>query len=87
MLCGIGGKTIEEAQRRLTISEFNRWVEYRNKRGTLNLGRRIERAAALTVYHSTQRKKTSGEDWSLWDFMPHEEEPELSLDSAMAHWE
>ena len=42
VLCGIGGRTIAEAQTRLSYEEFCRWASYRALRGLLNPGLRIE---------------------------------------------
>lgn len=85
MLCGIGGRTIAEAQQRLSYPEFMAWAKYRNKRGTLHVGMRVERGAALlaTLYANSHSKKG---DFKLFDFMPHEEEPPMSLEQAMATW-
>ena len=48
-------------------------------------GMRIERAAALLASLYANRNSKRG-GFSLYDFMPHEEEPELSLDEAMNQW-
>lgn len=86
-MCGIGGRTIEEAQSRLSYPEFLQWVAYRRKRGSLHLGMRVERGAALlaTLYVNTHKKK-GAEGSKIYDFMPHEDEPALSLDDAMEAW-
>ncbi len=83
---GIGGRTIAEAQELMSYPEFLKWVKYRQKRGTLNLGMRVERGSALlaTLYANTH----SGKDkkFTIYDFMPHESEPEVSLEEAMENW-
>ncbi|WP_444905100.1 hypothetical protein ACJJIU_10420 [Microbulbifer sp. CnH-101-E] len=86
MLNGIGGCTIAEAQHRLSYEEVQRWALYRKKRGSLHPGMRIERSSALlaTLYANTHRGK--GNPVKITDFMPHEEEPELSLQEAMKSW-
>ncbi len=87
MLCGIGGRTIAEAQQRLSYAEVQRWARYRQQRGSLNIGRRLEETTALlaTLYANCHRGKGSN-PFTLNDFMPHEPEPELSLQQAMASW-
>lgn len=82
---GIGGRTIAEAQRRLTYSEFLVWMKYRHKRGSLHTGRRIERGTAtLAALYANAKSKNGG--FTVYDFMPHEDEPELSLEQAMQMW-
>lgn len=39
---GIGGRTIAEAQERMSLREFQVWVKYRNKYGQLNVMMRTE---------------------------------------------
>lgn len=82
---GIGGRTIAEAQRQLTYGEFLTWMKYRQKRGSLNIGMRVERGAALlaTLYANSKSKAGS---YTLYDFMPHAEEPETTIEEAMASW-
>tara|TARA_R100000781_G_scaffold110309_2_gene75674 strand:+ start:1103 stop:1366 length:264 start_codon:yes stop_codon:yes gene_type:complete len=86
-MCGIGGRTIAEAQQNLSYVEFLDWVEYRRKRGSLHPGMRTERAGALvaTVLANIHRKKDSPSA-SFYDFAPHHEEPQLSLEQAMETW-
>lgn len=52
------------------------WRAYRLKRGSLNLGRRIEQAVgnALAIYANSNRKQGS-KTLSPYDFMPHEQKP------------
>lgn len=82
---GIGGHTLAEARERISYPEFLTWCAFRRKRGTLNPGLRIDRAAALlaSLYvnaHSKDGKHT------LYDFTPYEEAPPVSLDEAMKSW-
>lgn len=46
---------------------------------------RIERGCALlaTLYTNTHTDKAK---YKIYDFMPHESEPELTLEEAMASW-
>lgn len=80
-MCGIGGRTIAEAQQRISYPEFVKWAQYRAKRGSLNLGMRMERGSALlaTLYANANRKEGSPA-YNLHDFAPHHDQPELSLD-------
>ena len=87
VLNGIGGRTIAEAQETLSFAEFQTWCQYRRKRGTLNVGRRIERGAALLAVLYRNAHLGKGQNpYTIWDFMPHEEEPELTIDD-LKRWE
>ncbi|WP_336623914.1 phage tail protein, partial [Klebsiella pneumoniae] len=46
---GIGGRTIAEAQVRMSIREFHVWVKYRNKYGQLNVMIRSEWWASMVA--------------------------------------
>lgn len=87
-MCGIGGRTVAEAQQRISYAEFCRWAAYRRKRGSLNLGMRIEYGSALlaTLYANVHRKKDS-DPKTLFDFMPHQDAPPLTLEQAMEAWQ
>lgn len=86
-MCGIGGRTIAEAQQRMSWKEFVRWSKYRQMRGTLNLGMRLERGSALlaSMYANRHRDKNTPA-YDLYDFAPHHEQPEATLEEAMASW-
>ncbi|BBP82884.1 MULTISPECIES: phage tail assembly protein T [unclassified Pseudomonas] len=84
MLNGIGGRTIVEAQQRLSYREFLSWARFRNKRGSLHPGMRIERGTALLASLHANTHGRGG--YSLYDFMPHEQAPALTLEQAMATW-
>ena len=83
-MCGIGGRTIAEAKSRLSYREFLSWCKFRDKRGSLHVGMRVERGSALlaAIYTNSHSK----EKYKLYDFMPHEEEPVISLDQALETW-
>lgn len=85
MLAGIGGRTIAEAKERLSYREFLKWATYRDLRGSLNLGMRIEEGSALlsAIYLNS---KSSKQKFKLTDFMTHAHEPEMSLEEAMDSW-
>lgn len=85
MLCGIGGRTIAEAKQRLSYVEFQRWVRFRQLRGSLHTGMRIERSAAmLAAMYANAHSKRGG--YTVYDYAPHMEEPELTLEEAMERW-
>ncbi|CAM4078264.1 Phage tail protein [Bordetella tumbae] len=82
---GIGGCTIAEAKERLSYREFVTWRQYRAKRGGLNLGMRVERAAAtIAALYANSHSKNGG--YTIYDFMPHESAPAISLEQAMKEW-
>lgn len=82
---GVGGSTIAEAKERLSYPEFLQWVKYRRKRGSLNLGMRVERGSALlaTLYANSHSKRGG---YKVYDFTPHDEEPPITLDQAKDTW-
>lgn len=52
------------------------WRAYRLKRGSLNIGRRVEQAVgnALAIYANSNRKQGTN-PLSPFYFMPHEDKP------------
>lgn len=84
---GIGGCTIEEAKDRLSYEEVQRWAAYRKKNGSLRTPQHIERGFAMlaTLYVNSRRKRGSN-PFSIFDFMPHEDEPGISLEDAKKTW-
>ena len=79
---GIGGRTIAEAKQNLTYAEVSMWVAYRNKRGSLFVGRRLDRAVGnfMATYLSSKGAKNV----DPLNFMPHEDKPQpLSLEEVM----
>ncbi|MNE63112.1 hypothetical protein D3C76_103640 [compost metagenome] len=83
VLSGIGGTTIAEAKATLSYAEVLAWVAYRDKYGSLNLGRRIELTGALIAL---QVNRGSGGKADLYDFMPHHVRPGTDLEQAMREW-
>ena len=82
---GVGGRTIDEAKRNMSHAEFMDWIMYRNKRGSLFAGRRIETAIASGMaLYANAHSKNGGYD--MYDFAPHEVEPEWTLDRAKKEW-
>lgn len=81
VLCGVGGRTIAEAQENISVDEFQRWLAYRRKRGTFHLGRRVERTGAqLAVMYANVHREKHREPFTIWDFMPSEEPPEMTFE-------
>ena len=73
-LAGIGGNTVHEVKCNLTLFELRQSAEYRSRRGSLNIGRRVEQAAANIIAMNIN-KGLKGEDWvEPLDFMPHEDD-------------
>lgn len=87
-MCGIGGRTIAEAQQRMSHMEFVRWSRYRHKRGSLHFGLRIERGSALlaTMYANQHRGKDAT-PYQLHDFTPYHDAPPVTLEQALETWE
>lgn len=86
VLCGIGGRTIAEAQQNLSYPEFLSWVQYRRKRGSLHIGMRIEEGSALlaSLYANSKSTKTK---YQPSDFGAHMDVPPISLEQAMKDWQ
>lgn len=82
VLNGVGGCTIAEAKSNMTNAEVSQWVAFRNKRGSLFVGRRVEQAIGnlMATYLSSKGAK----DVKAQSFMPYEDHPqELSLEEYM----
>lgn len=76
---GIGGRTVAEAKQRLSYSEFLTWIKYRRKRGSLNLGMRVERGSALLAsLHANTHTPQGG--FRIHHFAPFHDQPVLTLD-------
>ncbi|HID8735253.1 TPA: phage tail assembly protein T [Klebsiella variicola] len=84
---GIGGRTIAEAQERMSLREFQVWVKYRNKYGQLNVMMRTEWGASLvaSVLANINKAKYTP-PFQISDFAPHINEAPLSLEEAMKSW-
>lgn len=63
-MCGIGGKTIEEAKASLSYEETVSWRLYRSVRGPLNIMQRIDRGAALMAVRMGGGKMKDFMPWS-----------------------
>lgn len=74
---GIGGCTIAEAKERIPYDELLSWSAYIKKRGSLNIGRRLEWGFALLAMYLAGGKK------EMSDFMPHEEQKYASIEDVL----
>lgn len=83
MLSGVGGCTIAEAKANISYAEVLAWAAYRDKYGSLNLGRRLEFSSAIVAL---QVNRMNGGKAELVDFMPHASRAEVSLEQAMEEW-
>ncbi len=80
MLNGIGGRTIAEARQRISYAEFALWQAYRVKRGSLNIGMRVEEnTAMLSMIYANSKIGKGDKAFSIYDFAPHLDEPEIEL--------
>ena len=61
----------------MSYAEFAQWVEYIRKRGSLNVGLRVEAASAVL---SLQVNRALGGKAEFSDFAPHWDQPEPQLD-------
>jgi len=69
----------------MSRAEFMKWIAFRNKRGSLFTGRRVEQMVAnLMALYANVNSKNGGHD--MYDFALHEEEPELTLEQAKKEW-
>ena len=85
MLNNIGGSTVAEAKERLTHHEVLGWIAYREKYGTLDRNRRLERHFAMLT-HLTSR--VAGGKGTLQDYMVYSQQSEvgISLEWAIEAW-
>ncbi len=87
VLNGIGGRTIAEAQERISFTEFHKWLAYRQKRGSFHMGMRMERAGALIAsFLANQVRDKNSPPVSFYDFAPYHDEPVISMEQAMENW-
>lgn len=82
-MAGIGGKTIDEVKANLTNHEVSQWYEYRLRRGSLNVGRRVEQAIGnlMAFYHNGKVGEHKRID--PLELMPHEDDVEITLEQQL----
>lgn len=71
---GIGGNTIHEVKNTLSMLEVNQWAEYRNRRGSLNVGRRVEQAVGGIAAIFINRELSSEDHIDPLLLMPNEDD-------------
>ena len=79
----IGGRTIGELKLALSFDEYTSWATYIRKRGSMNVGLRVESGVALLAM-LIQRAR--GIECDVTEFMPHFDKPEITLEEAMKRW-
>ena len=79
-LNGIGGNSVHQVKTNLTMVEIKQWAEYRYRRGSLNVGRRVEQAVAnmMAIYINSQ-----GGDIEALELMPHEDDVIVSFEDQI----
>jgi hypothetical protein len=82
---GIGGRTVEEAQRNMSWAEAMQWMEFIGKRGTLNFGMRLEiLMSQLMECVMAGKKKRDGSAYTFKDWAIHLDKPELTIENAIS---
>jgi hypothetical protein len=81
MVLGIGGCTVDELKARMSYAEALGWQEYVSRRGSLNIGMRLEAGFALIAMVIN---RALGGHATLADFMPHYEQPEATIEDVMS---
>ncbi len=86
---GIGGRTVAEAKANMSHEEATMWTAYITKRGSLNVGRRLEWAGALLAVKldAASRVRSKMSDYMQYEFPPSEDnsiEAAFGLITAMA---
>ena len=81
----MGGNTIARAKQEMSYLEFSRWAEYIRRRGSLNVGTRVEDAGALLAALFANYKTKNGGN-TVYDFAPHRDRPAITLEEAMNSW-
>jgi hypothetical protein len=81
MVLGIGGCTVAEIKERMSYAEALDWQSYIERRGTLNIGMRLEAGFALIAMVIN---RALGGHATLADFMPHYEAPEATIEDVMS---
>lgn len=73
MLAGVGGRTIAEAKQALSYAEVLDWLEYRQRRGSFNVGWQVERSGAVLaalIHNIVSKDKAAPHDYG-----PHIDKP------------
>ena len=81
---GIGGRTIAEAQERMTHAEAATWAAYRIKTGTLNAGLRLEAGFGQLLAMVSNALGGSADPWGFMPHIPRPEPEPLTAERIMA---
>ena len=60
------------------------WAEYRQRRGSLNIGRRVEQAVGNALAWDFNSKVELHKRIDALELMPHEDDIEISLEEQLA---
>lgn len=60
------------------------WAEYRQRRGSLNIGRRIEQSIGNALAWDFNNKVAAHHRIDPLELMPHEDDIEISLEEQLA---
>ncbi|WP_438283129.1 phage tail assembly protein T [Pseudomonas alabamensis] len=72
------------------MREFQAWAKYRERRGSLNVGMRVERVGGLLasiMANQTRNQKVQPTPFTPQDFTPHDQPRPISLEQAMEAWQ
>lgn len=71
------------------MREYRSWVKFRDRRGSLHLGMRVERGVALLasiLANQGRDRKARPQPFTPDDFTPHGDLKVISLEQAMDEW-
>ncbi|WP_439653400.1 phage tail assembly protein T [Pseudomonas umsongensis] len=71
------------------MREFRSWAKFRDLRGSLHAGMRVERGFALLasiMANKDRDPKKRPEPFSIYDFMPHDSQKPITLEQALQSW-
>lgn len=65
--------------------EVQQWAEYRLRRGSLNIGRRVEQTVAnMMAIHLNSQIKEQSKKIDPLELMPHEDDVEVGFEEQIA---
>lgn len=65
--------------------EVQQWAEYRLRRGSLNIGRRVEQTVAnMMAIHLNSQIKEQSKKIDPLELMPHEDDVEVGFEEQLA---
>ncbi|WP_423815578.1 phage tail assembly protein T [Pseudomonas putida] len=79
-----------QAKENLSLREFRSWDRFRQRRGSLHVGMRIERSTALLAMllaNQARDSKKRPTPYTVEDFTPHDQDfRPIPLEDAIASW-